>query len=61
MDQPDEEKPTKRDEVNIIDQEGCQFVKNPKRLGHYMPDIFAVDIDLVTENVIGVPLEESDM
>jgi hypothetical protein len=32
--------------MNIIDEDGYQLAKIPKRLGHDMPEIFSVDTDL---------------
>ncbi len=36
--------------MNIIDQDGNQLVKGSKRLGHLMPELFAVDVDVVRES-----------
>ncbi len=45
MGQPKEEKPNKREEMNIIDQGGYKLVKRPRGLGQFMPVIFAVGSD----------------
>ena len=44
-DQPEEERPSKREEVSIIDQDGYELMKRPRRLAQFMPEIFAVDAD----------------
>ncbi len=36
-------KPGRREEVNVIDQDGYEVAKRPKKLAQFMPDIFAVD------------------
>ncbi len=42
--QPEDEKPCKPEEVNIIDQCGYEFVRKPIRLAHFMPGSFAVNV-----------------
>ncbi len=42
-DQPEEGKPSTHQEESIIDQDGWETVKKPRRLGQLKPDIIAVD------------------
>ncbi len=42
--QPEEEKPT-REAVNIIDQDGYDLVKRPRRCAQQIPEIFAVGVN----------------
>ncbi len=42
--QPEGEKPAKRDEVNIVDPDGLHMVNGLRKLGHVMPEILAVDV-----------------
>ncbi len=46
-------------EQALVDQDGYELVENPRRVGRLMPEIFAVNTDLVKEDVTGVSLEES--
>ncbi len=52
----------KRDEVNITDQEGYQLAgKLRRRSGHFVPEIFATDVDLVKESFAGGSLEPKSL
>ncbi len=33
--------------MNIVDQDGYELVKRPRKFAHLMPDIFAVDADVM--------------
>ncbi len=37
--------------MNIVDQDGYQVVKRSRTLGHYIPKIFAVDMNIEQNNV----------
>ncbi len=54
-------KTSKGDEVNIIDQDGYQLVKGSRRLGHFMPDIIAVDADVMKDSFAGGSLKPKSL
>ncbi len=52
-DQPEEESPSKREEVNITGKDGYETPKRLRIFAHFMPEIFAVDADLTGDSVAG--------